>query len=230
MSANATVTASDFWSSLRGAVRLVYDEVVPVSVISLGTSLLLFPLVTIGPACLAAVVTMSEIAHRRGSASGRSERERLRSFPSAIRRYFRAGIPFSVLIVFTALNLVTYVLLASANDSAVFWFGAALALYTLIIVVALTFRAGSLLADAGADTDELPGTRALLAQGVDVWLQSPWYSAIHLLVVAFILLVMVLLTPAAMVLLAGSLAALEVVVYEDLAGDGAATFFEENDS
>lgn len=225
MSANAPVTASDFWGSFRGAVRLVYDEIIPVSLISLAASLLVFPLVTIGPACLAAVVTMSEIAQRRGSASALSERERLRTFPRAVRQHFRAGIPFSALIGFTLLNLITYVLLATANGSTVFWFGAALALYTLIIVVALTFRAGSVIARA----DDPPGTRELLREGVDVWLRSPWYSAIHLLVFGMVLVALALLTPAAMVLLAGSLATLEVVAYEDLAGDGAGTFFDSKE-
>lgn len=225
MSANATVTASDFWNSLRGVARLVYDEIVPVSAISLGASLLVLPLVTIGPVCIGAVATMTEIAERRGSANPRSDRERVRAFPAAVRRHFRAGLPFSALIGFTLLNLVTYVLLAAANGSALFWIGAMLALYTLIVLVALTFRAGSLIAHA----DDPPGARALISEGVDVWLVSPWYSVVHLLVVGLLLAVMVVVTPAAMVLLAGTLAALEVVVYADLAEGGAGKFFDSGE-
>ncbi|WP_256390572.1 hypothetical protein [Natronoarchaeum rubrum] len=225
MSANATVTASDFWNSLRGVGRLVYDEIIPVSIISLAATVLAVPLLTIGPICIAAVATMTEIAERRGSARARSERERARTFPAAIRRYFRPGLPFSVLICFTVLNLVTYVLLATANGSVVFWLGAALALYTLIAVVALTFRAGSLLVRA----EEPPGTRALISEAVDVWLRSPWYSLLHLLVAGMVFVVMLLVTPAAMLLLAGTLAALEVVVFADLAGDGAGQFFEQSE-
>jgi len=129
------------------------------------------------------------------------------------------------LICFTVLNLVTYVLLATANGSVVFWLGAALALYTLIAVVALTFRAGSLLVRA----EESPGTRALISEAVDVWLRSPWYSLLHLLVAGMVFVVMLLVTPAAMLLLAGTLAALEVVVFADLAGDGAGQFFEQSE-
>lgn len=222
MSASAPVTASDFWSSLRAAVRLVYEEIVPVSMISLAASLLVLPVVTVGPVCLAAVATMTDIADRRGSPATRSERERLRVFPAALRKHFRAGLPFSVLIGFTLLNLVTYVLLASENGSLVFWFGAALALYTLILLLALTFRAGSVL----VRSDESIGTRELIRDGVDVWLRSPGYSALHLLVAGVLITAMSLLTPAAMVLLAGSLATLEIVAYEDLAGDGVGALFE----
>lgn len=225
MSANATVTASDFWNSLRGVGRLVYDEIIPVSIVSLAATVLAVPLLTIGPVCIAAVATMTEIVERRGSARARSERERARTFPAAIRRYFRPGIPFSVLICFTVLNLVTYVLLATANGSVVFWLGAALALYTLIALVALTFRAGSLLVRA----EEPPGTRALISESVDVWLRSPWYSLLHLLVAGLVFVGMLLVTPAAMLLLAGTLATLEVVVFADLAGGGSEKFFERQD-
>ncbi|GAA0681182.1 hypothetical protein ACFQDG_02840 [Natronoarchaeum mannanilyticum] len=225
MSANATVTASDFWNSLRGVGRLVYDEIIPISIISLAATVLAVPLLTIGPICIAAVATMTEIAERRGSARPRSERQRARAFPAAIRRYFRAGLPFSLLICFTLLNLVTYVLLARANDSVVFWLGTALALYTLIAVVALTFRAGSLLVRA----EDTPGTRALVSESIDVWLRSPWYSLLHLLIAGFVFVGMLLVTPAAMLLLVGTLATLEVVAFADLAGGGAGKFFEQSD-
>ena len=223
MSATASVTATDFWTSLRRSVRLVYEEIVVVSIASMGASLLALPIVTIGPACLAAVATVTDAAERRGSERTRSDRAQARVFLGAFREHFRAGIPFSALIGTSALISSVYLLLAAANGSTLFWFGAALGLYTTLAAVALTFRAGSVIVRAG---DNPPGAGEAVRRGADVWLLAPGYSALHLLAAGLLQVALALVTPAAIVLLAGSLAVLEVVAYEDLVGGGSGSLFE----
>lgn len=223
MTADATVTTSDFWPALRSFVRLLYEEIVAVSIVSLFASLLAFPVVTIGPVCLAAVATTTTVAEHRNSPTALTDRERLGLFARSFRRYFRTGLAFSALILASAAIFVVYFLFAAANGSPVFWFGAGLGLYTLLAVVALTFRAGSVIVRAGEDA---PSPAAAMRRGADIWLRSPGYAAVHLLIAGALQVGLLLVTPAAMVLLAGSLALLEVVAYEDLAGDGVASLFE----
>jgi hypothetical protein len=223
MNANATITASDFWSASRGFLRLVYEEIIVISIVSMGASLLAIPVITIGPAILAAIATVTTAAEQRRSPTGPTDRERVRLFLDSFRRYFRVGLVFSALIAASALVTGAYAVLATTDGSSVFWFGTALGLYTTLAVVALTFRAGSVIVRAGNDP---PGPPAAIKQGIDVWLASPGYATLHLLIAGLLQVGLILVPPAAIVLLAGSLAMLEVIAYEDLVGDGVGSLFE----
>lgn len=214
MGSDESVTVLDFTGTIKPWVRLLYDQIVIVSIVSLLGVLLMFPVVTIGPVVLAAMVTVQySVAHRDGETAV-SERELTRLFLGSIRTHFRRGLVFSGAIVVSIVVLGVYLTLAFASDSPVFWLGTAFGFYTLLAVMLLTFRTGHVL----ARSDETPTTIDAVLDGIAIAKRAPGYSAMQYLFAGLVITVLVVLPIFGMVLLLGSIALLEIAVYETIEG------------
>lgn len=224
MGSEDSVTAFDFVGSIKPWGRLVYDQIIIVSIVSLLGVLFAFPVFTIGPVCLAAIATVSHSVHQRSEIDSVTDSQLTRRFLGSIREQFRRGLLFSVLIVGSLLVTVVYLSLAFESGSALFWIGSAFGLYTLLAVVLLTFRTGYVLARTD---DELGAVDAAVA-GIDVAKRAPGYSALQYLFGGLLVVVLTALPIFGMVLLIGVLAVLEIVAYETIENDGPSAFFDES--
>lgn len=222
MSSQDSVSAIDFFGSIKPWMRLVYDQIIIVSVVSLLGVLFMFPVLTIGPVCLAAVITISRSVHQRTKRDSISDRKLTRMFFSEIRANFRRGLLFSALIIICLTITVVYFTLALASDSFVFWVGAAFGFYTLLAVVLLMFRTGYVLART---TEDLSTIDAAL-EGIAVAKHAPGYSAIQYLFSSLVIVVMIALPIFGMVLLVGSLALLDITAYETIENEGIGPFID----
>ncbi|MCL9814952.1 hypothetical protein [Natranaeroarchaeum aerophilus] len=222
MASQDPVTALDFFGSIKPWGRLVYDQIIIVSVVSLLGVLFMFPVLTIGPVCLAAVITISRSVHHRTEMDSISDRKLTRMFLSEIRANFRRGLLFSGLIILSVTITVVYFTLALASDSFVFWVGAAFGFYTFLAIVLLMFRTGYVLSRS---TEDLGIIDAAL-NGIAVAKYAPGYSAIQYLFSGLVLVVMIALPIFGMVLLVGSLALLEITAYETIENDGVERFLD----
>lgn len=217
-----SVTALDFFGSVKSWGRLVYDHIIIVSIVSLLGVLFMFPVLTIGPVCLAAVITVSRSVQQRTERDSISDRKLTRIFLSEIRANFRRGLLFSALILVSLTVTIVYFTLALASDSFVFWVGAAFGFYTLLAVVLLMFRTGYVLARTTEDT----GTIDAALDGISVAKRAPGYTAIQYLFGGLVMIVMIALPVFGMVLLIGSLALLEITAYETIMHDGVSPFLD----
>lgn len=225
MGSQDSVTALDFFGSVKPWGRLVYDQIIIVSIVSILGVLFVFPVLTIGPVCLAAVATISHSVQQRKEMDSVSDEKLTRMFLGSIRDNFRQGLLFSALIFGSLTVTIVYVTLALASNSFVFWIGAAFGFYTLLAVILLTFRTGYVLVRAEDDLSVIDAT----LEGIAVAKRAPGYSAIQYLFSALLIVVLVAVPVFGMVLLLGALALLELVVYETIESGGVSELFSESE-
>lgn len=225
MASPDSVTTLEFFGSIRPWARLVYDQIIIVTIVSLLGVLFMFPVLTIGPVCLAAVITLTRSVHQRTEMDSYSDRKLTRMFLHEIRVNFRRGLLFSALVLGSLTVTVVYFTLAFASDSFVFWIGAAFGFYTLLAVILLMFRTGHVLAQS---PDDLSTIDAAL-EGIAIAKRAPGYSAFQYLFSGFWIVVMIALPIFGMALLIGSLALLEITAYETIENDGPGRFLPSDD-
>ncbi len=216
MGTTEQVKALDFVGTIKPWLRLLYDQIVIVSIVSLFGTLLLFPVFTIGPVILAAIVTLHRSIEQQGGEKSLNDRELARMFVRSILTYFRRGLLFSVLIILSLLVLGVYLLLAFESDAAVFWVGVAFGFYTLLAVILLTFRAGHMLARSDGELTTVDA----IVEGVVVARRAPGYSGMHYLFAGFVIMILTALPIFGMVLLLGAVSLLEIAVYESIQNEG----------
>lgn len=225
MSSPDSVTALDFFGSVKPWLRLVYDQIIIVSVVSLLGVLFMFPVLTIGPVCLAAVITLTRSVHQRTEMDSYSDRKLTRMFFQEIRVNFRRGLLFSALILGSLTVTIVYFTLAFASDSFVFWVGAAFGFYTLLAAILLMFRTGHVLARSPNDLSTIDAA----LEGIAVAKRAPGYSAFQYLFSGLWIVVMIALPIFGMALLVGSLALLEITVYETIENEGPERYLPSDD-
>lgn len=205
-------------AALAGFGRVSYSELVTVVVVSVLTSLLSLSVVGFGPGVLAAAETMTAVVAGRGGAGPHHERERLSLYLESVRANARRGLLFSLL--FGAVIVTTYVYWRVAVSLRSGWFllGMVVGAYALLIVVLLTYRAGTI---AARHPDDL-GAVAAIREAILLALADPSFTGLQVVFAGLLVLLSTLLPIAVPLLLFGLLAVLEVVTFEELAGDGAA--------
>lgn len=209
----------DLMTSMAVFARVVYDDLVTVVVVSLLTTLTALPVVTIGASLLACCETMTAVVTGEGRGGPSTERQRINLYRESFRRHLQRGFLYSLLLIIVFITTVSYIALAYSIRAEGFLLGAILGLYAIVLVLVWTFRAGSIL----IRTEDQLGYFAAMREGAYVALSDPAYSALHVVIAGFFVLLMAVFGIAVPLLLPGVLAVLEVVTFEELAGEGAGT-------
>ncbi|MBX0325150.1 hypothetical protein EGH21_19160 [Halomicroarcula sp. F13] len=196
--------------------RAAYSDLTSVVALSLVFSLATLPLVTLGPAVVALVAAQTEGVTGRAAGGKVTERDRLRVFRTTFREQFRRGLPLGVFVLAVAVTTIAYAGLAVANRSGPLLVGAILGGYALSAALVTVLRAATLLVREGA-----PSARQALWDAGRHLLSTPSFSVLHALFASLLVVLCLGLGIAAVLLLPGLLAVLEVVAYEETAGDGA---------
>lgn len=204
-------------TAVTTAVRVLYAELVTVVVTSLLATLASLPLVTVGPAILAAVDVLTTVVTRRDTGAPPTERERARLFARSFRRNVRAGLPFSLLLVAVGGVTAFYYVVGATRERGGLLLLALVGGYGLVCALALTYRVGSVRARVSPP----PSTVDALRMAGRSFTAYTSYTVLWLCAVAALLLsasVVPVTSPA----LFGVLAVGEVVTFEAVTGDGAA--------
>lgn len=196
--------------------RATYSDLTSVVALSLVFSLSVLPVVTLGPAIVAIVAAQTEGVTGYTAGKKITERERLRSFRETFRTEFRRSLPLGILLIAVTGTTLLYAGLAVANQSGVLLVGTLVGCYVLVAVLVTVFRAATLIVREGA-----PSARQALWDAARHLLSTPSFSALHALFATLLVVLCLGLGIAVVVLLPGVLAVLEVVAYEETAGDGA---------
>ncbi|QZX99229.1 hypothetical protein [Halobaculum rubrum] len=174
------------------------------------------PVVTLGPAIIAIVAATHTGVTERTAGGRTTERERINVFVRTFRSEFRRGSLLTVLPIAVAVVTVWYAGTAIASRSGPLLIGSLLGVYACVAMIAVTFRAATLLTREGA-----PSSRQALWDAARHLLATPAFTALHVLFIGLVILICVGLGIAVPLLLPGLLAVLEVVAYEETAGGGA---------
>lgn len=174
----------------------------------------MIPVITIGSGLLALVRTMQIVVL---SSDRISERDRLKMFFSEFRAHLYTGFPYTGILLLTAFAVYSYIsLLVSIPGIQAIVVGL-VGLYALIIVPAWLFRIANL--STNYSTKATGFIRSLI-NSIHLTIEYPLYTFIHLVSVG-VLIVMCSIVPIALfVVLPGILAVLEVLVCEEIAGEG----------
>lgn len=204
-------------TTLRAVARVVYGDLVTVVATSLLFVLAALPLVTLGGALLALVATWTEVVTRRDTGAPPSERGRGALFLDALWRNVRAGVPYSVLLVAVAGLTGVYYAVGVTRGSGLFLLAALVGLYAAVGALAWCLRAASF----RVRTDRPLGAREAFHLAGRTFLDEPAFAvlvgvgfAVALSVGAVVRVLLPLVVP-------GVLVVVEVVAFEELAGDGA---------
>lgn len=196
--------------------RAAYSDLPSVVLLSVAFWLAALPVVTLGPALLALVA--AQTAGVAGRTAGRkvTERDRLRRFREVFVSEFRRGLPLGGLLLAVSVTTLWYGYLAVATRSGPLLIGTFVGVYAVVVTTVVVFRAATLLVREGAPT----AGQALWDAGRHI-LASPSFAVLQASFAALLVVLCVGLGIAVLVLLPGLLAVLEVVSYEETAGDGA---------
>ncbi|QRV17404.1 DUF624 domain-containing protein (plasmid) [Haloterrigena salifodinae] len=201
--------------SIATFVRVAYDELATVVVTSVLFVLTSLPIITVGAAIIALVETLTAVV---AGDSPRREVDRARQFVRSYRCNLRAGIPFSGVLIGVVASTYLYLILAIGQGSE-FILGGLVGLYAIVVVVTLLFRAASIL--ARLPENERPNAVEALREAVRVSLFRLSYTILHLATVGVLLVAGGSVWISLVILVPGLLAILEVIAFEDMAGDGA---------
>lgn len=196
--------------------RAAYSDLLSVVILSVVFWLTALPVITLGPAILALVAAQTEGIAGRTAGQKVTERDRLRRFRETFVGDFRRGLPLGLLVIGVSGTTLWYASLAVTNRSGPLLIGTLVGLYAVGVSVLVAFRAATLLVREGA-----PSTRQALWDAGRHVLSSPSFSILQGSFGFLLVLLCVGLGIAVLVLLPGLLAVLEVVSYEEMAGDGA---------
>jgi len=198
--------------------RVLYTDLLTVVVTSLLFAVASLPVVTLGAAVLALVETWTTVLTRRNSGAPPTEWGRARLFVAAFRRHLLTGLPYSLLLVAVASLTALYYLVGVARGSALFLLAALAGLYVVVVAVMWVLRAASFRARA----DPSLGVRRSVGRAGETFVDHPSFAVLLAASVGVVLLAASAARITVVVLLPGVLAAVEVVAFEEVAGDGAA--------
>lgn len=204
---------------LRGVARAVYSDLVTVVTTSLAFVVVSLPLVTVGAALLALVDTWTTIITQRDTGAPVTERGRLSFFGRSVVSHFRAGIPYSVVLLTVTALTTLYALVGLQQQSGVFVLAAGVGVYVVIGVTMWCLRAASI----HVRTDPSPSLRDAFEQAGLMLLDRPYFAVLIATLAAVVVILATLLRVAVPLLVPTTLAIVEVVSFEELAGEGAAT-------
>jgi uncharacterized membrane protein YesL len=210
----------DARASGKALVRILYRDIVTVLVLSLAWTLGSVPVVTLGPATLALCETMTRVVTDRSEDRLVNERDRLRAFGAAFRRYVLRGVPLSALLVALFLSVWFHGRIYTVSGEWLFSVSTLVGLYFLVVGIAWTMRAASLLVRAPSGNQ--PGLARAFLDGAELALEHPHYTVLQLLTVGAALVLASLQPVALLVLLPGTVAVVEVVAFEEIVNNAAA--------
>ncbi|QGA84390.1 hypothetical protein [Halomicrobium sp. LC1Hm] len=205
-------------TTVTTTVRVLYAEVVTVVVTSLLAALASLPLLTVGPAVLAAVEVLTTVVTRRDTGAPPSERERARLFVRSLRRNLRTGLPFSLLILAVSGVTAFYYVVGTSQERGDLLLLSLVGAYGVVGVLALTLRVGSY----RARTSPVPAAVDALRMAGGSLTASLSYTVLWLVALATLLFLASVVPLLAPVLVFGVAGVGEVVSFEAVAGDGAA--------
>lgn len=199
-------------------LRVLYAELLTIIVTSLLAAVASLPLVTVGPAILAAVEVLTTVVTRRDTGAPPTEFGRVRLFVEAFRRNLKAGLPFSVLLLSVGGVTVFYYLVGTAQNDGGLLLLALLGAYGVVGALAVTLRVGSFRARTSPPPSAVRALR-LTGQSLTEYVS---YTVLWLVTLAGLLAVASYLPVTVPMLLLGVLGVIEVVAFEAVVGDGAA--------
>lgn len=209
-------------SVFRAAGRVVYGDLVTIVATSLAFVVVSLPVVTLGAALLALVETWTVIVTGRDTGAPVSERGRLALFWRSFRGHLRTGLPYSVLLVAVTGLTVVYAVVGLTQQSGLYVLAAAVGGYVIVGVTLWCLRAASI----QIRTEPTPPTRLAFERAGVMLLDRPYFAVLVATLVATLVVVGAMLRVAVPLLLPAVLAVVEVVAFEELAGDGAASVRE----
>lgn len=205
-------------ASVAAFARVAYSDLATVVLVSLSVTVVSVPVVSLGAAVLAATETMTAVVTGEGRGGPIHERDRLTLFVDSFRDNLRRGLPFTAVLLAVVGTATAYARIASVTRIGTFYLGALAGVYAVVIAVAWCFRAASVIVRA---PDDPPGFLAAMRDGAYLFLDAPAYAALHVLAAGVVTFAAIWSNVGVAVLLPGLLALLEVVSFEEVAGDGA---------
>lgn len=210
----------DVHASGASLIRILYRELVTIILLSVFWTVASLPVVTVGGATLALCDVMTRVIMDRSEDRLVTERERVRAFVGSFRRNVRRGLPLSAILAALLFSFWSHLNFYAANEQWIFSSSAFVGLYLVVIGVTWTFRAASVI--IRVPDDDRPGTIRAFLDGADLALEYPYYSVLHLLTVGAALVLASLEFVAVLLLVPATLAAVEVISFEELTDHGAA--------
>jgi len=198
--------------------RVIYADLLTVVVTSLLFVIASLPAVTLGAAALALIETWTIVVTRRDSGAPPTERGRARLFVAAFRRHLLAGLPYSLLLLAVASLTALYYLVGVVEGSALFLLATLAGLYAVVVAAVWILRAASFRVRA----DPPLGVRRSVERAGETFVDHPSFAVLLAAGVGVVLLAASAARVTIVVLLPGVLAAVEIVAFEEVAGDGAA--------
>jgi len=216
----STGEKNDAIAALSAFARIGYSDLLTVIVVSVLTGLAAVPVVTLGGAILAGVDTLTTVIRGEDRRSGpTTERERLRYFFGSFRTNLLRGLPLGLLLTAVVVGTSASLQVAFRGGSTAFLLGLIVGLYAVVLTTIWVYRAASIVVRA---TDPPGGIGSLRAAWQDMTSDLSW-TGLQAVYAATLWLVLAWTQFGMLVLLAGLLAVLEVVVYEERNGYGATT-------
>lgn len=207
------------------ALRVLYAELLTVAAVSVLTTLASLPLLTVGPAMLAAVEVLTTVATRRDTGAPPTERGRIRLFAGAVRRNLKAGLPFSLLLLSVAGVTAFYYVVGTAQNDGGLLLLALLGAYGVVGALAVTLRVGSFRARTSPPPSAVRAVRLTGRSFTD----QRSYTVLWFVAIGGLLAVASYVPVTVPMLLPGVLGVLEVVAFEAVVGDGAAAVAPDTD-
>ncbi|WP_435065091.1 hypothetical protein [Halobaculum sp. EA56] len=203
---------------LWAAARVLYTELVTVVSTSLAFVVVALPLVTVGAGVLALVETWTTIIGKRDTGAPVTERARLRLFVRSVRRHLWAGLPYSVALLGVTGLTAVYAAVGLSTRSGVFVIAAIVGVYAVIGVTLWCLRAASV----AVRTEPTPPARVAIERAGLTLLDRPYFTVLVATLAAVVVVLGALVRVAVPLLVPAVLAVVEVVAFEELAGEGAA--------
>lgn len=203
---------------LRAAARAVYGDLVTVVTTSIAFVIAALPVLTLGAALLALVETWTTVITERDTGAPVTERGRLALFARSFRANLRAGLPYSVVLLAVSGLTTVYALAGVATQSGVLVVAAVVGIYFVVFATLWCLRAASL----QVRSDPRPPTKVAFEQAGLMLIDRPYFAVLVATLVAVVGVVGAVLRIAVPLLVPGVLAVLEVVSFEEVAGEGAA--------
>ena len=198
--------------------RVVYTDLLTVVVTSLLFVVVSLPVVSLGAALLALVETWTVVVTRRDSGAPPSERGRARLFIAAFRRHLVAGLPYSFVLSTVVGLTALYYAVGIMRGSSPFLLATLVGLYAVVIATVWSLRAASFRVRA----DPPLGVRRAVGRTGRTFVDHPYFSVLVAAAIGGVLLVATAVRVVIALVLPGALAIIEIVAFEEIAGDGAA--------
>jgi len=203
---------------IRATLRAVYGDLVTVVVTSALFVLVALPVVTVGAGVLALIETWTDVLTRRDTGAPPSERGRAGLFLASVRRNLVAGLPYSAVLAAVVGLTAVYYTLSVSQELAVFLLATLVGLYAVVIAIVWCLRAASF----RVRSDPPLGARGSFHLAGQTFVDHPSFTVLVAAAVAGVLLAGSAAVVTVVLLVPGVLAIIEVVAFEEVAGDGAA--------